>query len=283
MIAMQAQAIGTRRFMRRPATDVAPRRVSGQASEDSPTSFESSVPQGWAIYRAVTREDLLASYHFMCRIREGLGYPRPALTPVWAGATGTRREVATFLAKSWPDVVGTASLIVDSWDSPLPAERTFPEVCSLRRRGSFLCEVTHRAMVPAYHRTPVPDDLLRCCVAHGLFVGCTDLLVVAKPWERERFLRFGFDQASPIRSSGGAVPESTALLRLDMSSLVGGGASPSRLRRFYLQQNPYRRYVKAWSHAAEKGLRVSACVAGRAPVNAALTTAGSGPPRMLCA
>ena len=237
-------------------------RLAGPAPE-SPAGLLTDSPPGYSIYRAVSRDDLMAAYSFLCRSRERLGYPRPTRTSGWAGAAGGKREVATFLAKSWPDVVGTATLVVDSWGRAIPADRAFPEIGSLREQGRFLCEATHRAMVPAYYRTPAPHDLLRCCVAHGLFVGCTDLVVAARPWETERFAALGFDRVSPIRCSGGAVPEPRVLVRLDLTALHQEGLAPGLpadtegtfLRRHYVRGNPFRQYVQRWASLAEQGLR----------------------------
>jgi hypothetical protein len=207
----------------------------------------------------------METYKFLCAARVGLGYPAPPVSAVMAGA-GAAREMVTFQAKAWPKVVGCATLVVDSQEPILSADRAFPEVGALRRSGRLLCELTNRALVPAYYRTGVPDGLLQCCVAHALFVGCTDVVSVVPPWERDGFARLGFRPMGPIRSSGGAIPEPAALVRLDLRPLRGENLDqPSAdrpdcafLRLFYLDRNPFREHVRGWATASDEALRAAA-------------------------
>jgi len=234
-------------------------RLMPRSSHET-TVRQDDTPAGFSIHRAVTHEDLLAAFQFLGRSRRRLGYPRPALTALWAGSADPRRESAVFVCKSWPEVVGAAALVVDSPGEYLAAEKAFPEVQALRDRGRLVCEIAHRAMVPAYYRTPAPHDLLRCCVAHGLFVGCTDLIVAARMWETERFLGLGFERISPVRCSGGAVPEPRVLIRLDLASLHQGGLAPGLptdtehafLRWHFVGGNPYGQYVRSWARLADE-------------------------------
>jgi ribosomal protein S18 acetylase RimI-like enzyme len=215
------------------------------------------VPQGAGIRRALCQEELLAAYRFVCKIRVSLGYPAPRPGVLWADPADGPRDLATFIAKDWPGLVAATSFVLDCPDCPLPADKVFPELADLRRYGRLLAELTNRVAVAGFYRTNVPNDLLRCCVAHGQFVGCSDLLAVARPWEQPAFEALGFERISPVRSSGGAVPEPVILVRLDLPSLQNACAGPDNsmppaedahlLWRFYCQANPYLRHVKGWA------------------------------------
>ncbi len=219
------------------------------------TVFDEDKPAvpGVCIRRAIGRAEVLEAYQFLCRSRMALGYPQPEASDFTDFGSG-RRETATFIARAWPDVVGTASLLVDSLDEQLPAARTFPELEPLCREGRLVGEVTHRAVLPEYCPPGVPRELLRCCVAHGLFVGCSDVVVVLKPWEGRLFDGLGFERMGTVRSSGGQVPEPVVLERLDLRMLQGEGEAPqglgddkmSILHGLYLGGNPYRKHVRAW-------------------------------------
>ena len=258
MIAMQAPEIGIRQALRRPKTDSI---LRDDAPLQEPRFGQDLVEDGtlgYVVYRAVRPEDLRAACAFISGMRSRLGYPRPAMVSGEATATQGPPQTALFLAKSWPDIVGTSALAVGTPGAPLPAERTFPEIRSLSEQG-FLCELIHRAMVPAYHRTSLAEDFLRCCVAQALLVGCTDMIMVVKPWERQRLATYGFTQVGPVRSSGGAVPEPSALVRLELTWLEGGRSQPrwpdqadaGALWRLYYCENPYRRHVAAWASQAD--------------------------------
>jgi ribosomal protein S18 acetylase RimI-like enzyme len=172
--------------------------------------------------------------------------------------------MATFVAKDWPGLVAATSFVLDCQQCLLPADNVFPELADLRRAGRLLAELTNRLAVAGFYRTNVPNDLLRCCVAHGQFVGCSDLLTVSRPWEQTAFEALGFERISPVRSSGGAVPEAVILMRLDMPALQDAGAGPetsmppvadmSLLRRFYFEDNPYLPHVRGWAALVEKEL-----------------------------
>jgi hypothetical protein len=228
------------------------------------TSREGAFPavpalNGACIRRAVCQKDLVAAYRFVRKSRVALGYPAPEPAILWPDPADGPREIATFVAKAWPDVVGTTSLLLDSQDQQLPADIVFPELGEVRQPGRLVAELTNRATVPAYFRTNAPNDLIRCCVAHGQFVGCSDLLAVIRPWEQAGFVALGFRQVGPVRSSGGAVPEPVALARLDLLSLQADGGTPrldgtdlSLLWQFYLKANPYIEHVKAWAALIEK-------------------------------
>ena len=219
--------------------------------------------EGACIRRAVTQEDLVDAYRFLCGIRVALGYPAPQASVLWADPAEGVREMATFIARSWPDVVATTTLVLDSTEPELPADRVFPELGELRERGRFVAELTNRATVPAYLRTDVPGALLRCCVAHGLYIGCSDLVAVIRPWEQASFEALGFRRMGSVRSSGGSVPEPVMLARLDLLMLQEGCSltGPSMeagyplLWQFYLKASPYPRHVRAWAALVEQEAR----------------------------
>lgn len=217
---------------------------------------------GACVRRAVRQTELVAAYRFVRKIRVGLGYPAPEPAAIWPDPADGPREIATFVAKSWPDLVAATSLLLDSQDQQLPADIVFPELCDVRRPGRLLAELTNRATVPAYYRTNAPNDLVRCCVAHGQFIGCSDLLAVVRPWEQDVFAALGFRQMGPVRSSGGAVPEPVALMRLDLLSLRDSRPAPrldgtdlSLLWQFYFRANPYIKHVRAWAGLFEAEAR----------------------------
>ena len=228
------------------------------------------VPQGACIRRALCQEDLLAAYRFVRKIRVSLGYPAPRPDVLWPDPADGPRDMATFVAKDWPGLVAATSFVLDSQDGRLPADNVFPELADLRRSGRLLAELTNRVAVAGFYRTNVPNDLLRCCVAHGQFVGCSDLLSVARPWEQPAFEALGFERISPVRSSGGAVPEPVLLVRLDLAALQNAGAGVedsipraadlTLLLRFYFDANPYLPHVKGWAALVEDQMRAGRIV-----------------------
>lgn len=249
-------------------TQSAPRSVAKRlaaATHHDAASPEILAPKGVCIRRAVCQEDLLAAYGFVRRMKVSLGYPVPRPEVIWFDPADGPRDIATFVAKAWPGVVATTTFTLDCQDLRLPADNVFPELEELRAGGRFVAELTNRAAVPEYYRTNVPNDLLRCCVAHGQFVGCSDLLAVVRPWEQSGCEALGFRRISQIRSSGGPVPEPVTLMRLDMLSLQQGGAGVDHsaqpaadvllLRRFYFAANPYVSYVKGWAALIDAELR----------------------------
>lgn len=220
-------------------------------------------PEGACIRRAVSQNDLLAAYLFSRKTRTSLGYPPPAPDEIWPGRDDDAQGRATFFAKAWPGVVASTGLVLDGADWTLPADRVFPEVRDIRGDGRVLAEVVNRLTQPAYYKTVVPGELLRCSVAHGIFVGCTDILAVLRPWEASSCEALGFVQMGAVRSSGGAVPEPVVLTRLDLAAVrracpaaakLSGAAAPS-LWRFYFAENPYARLVKGWAALVEEQMR----------------------------
>ena len=266
---------------RRSATRSSPPPEDGASRQDlrRPTPSE-----GCCIRRAISREELLAAYRFLCTMRTSLGYPRPPLSVIGLGAAGGR-EIAVFAAKAWPEVVATATLLVGPARAGVPADRTFREVGELRESARLVGEVTNRAIVPAYGPGPVARELVRCCVAHGLLAGCTDLVSVIRPWEQEQFGSMGFERLGPIRSSGGPIPEPVALARLDLLSLRAGvptgpvaglGATDAELYRLYVGGNPYRALVARWAAQVEEA-RSGISSAPRPPLHLPLPVGHEGP------
>lgn len=249
-------------------TQLAPRAVAKRlapAGHRDCLRPEVVIPQGACIRRAVCQEDLLAAYKFVCKMKVNLGYPAPGPEVIWSDPTDDPRDIATFVAKAWPGIVATTTFILDCQYLPLPADRVFPELQELRSDGRFISELTNRSAVPQYYRSNVPNDLLRCSVAHGQFVGCSDLLTVVRPWEQTKYEALGFRRIGPVRSSGSAVPEPVALMRLDLLALQQGGAGTGvstqpmedlrLLWRFYFAANPYVSHIQGWASLVDAELR----------------------------
>ncbi len=246
------------------APRVVARRLVPACHRDIPRP-EAFTPQGACIRRAVCQEDLLAAYKFVRKMKVSLGYPVPGPEVIWFDPADGPSDIATFMAKAWPGVVATTTFALDCQGLPLPADRVFPELQELRSGGRFVAELTNRSTVPEYYRSNVPNDLLRCCVAHGQFVGCSDLLAVVRPWEQSKYEALGFRRIGPVRSSGSAVPEPVILVRLDLLAIqrggVGGDGSTQRmddlplLWRFYVATNPYVNYIKGWASLVDAELR----------------------------
>jgi hypothetical protein len=216
---------------------------------------ERQLAEGVCIRRAVSLADLMDALNFLRRMRKSMGYPSPPTSALMSDGRGGAREIATFVAKSWPEVVAMATLVVDPDDAALPADRVFRgELAELREGGRFLCEVTNRATVPAYYRTDVPSDLVRCCAAHAMFVGSTDLVAVLRPWQLGPYESLGFERIGRMRTLNGAVPEPVMLGRLDLQALSG---APPSLRGFYLRHNPYHRHVRTWATLTRPALQAA--------------------------
>ena len=209
------------------------------------------------VRRAISRKDLTRAYSVLLRVRVALGYPRPPLSAVLSAPDDRPGETATFIAEDWPKTVGLTTVRVAAEGPALPGETAFPELTGLRRSGRLVSELTNRVVVPRYYRTGVPSDLLLCGVGHALMVGCTDVLAAVRPWEQPAMRALGFSRVGAIRSSGGPVPEPTALVRLDLERLREAAGRPAAelLRQFYISENPYLEEVARWAAQADQALR----------------------------
>ena len=254
-------------------TQLDPRVVAGRlasASQRDCPEPEVAIAQGACIRRAVCQKDLLAAYKFVRKMKVSLGYPAPGPDVIWFDPADGPRDMATFIAKAWPGVVATTTFMLDCNYLELPADRVFPELRELRSDGRFFAELTNRVAVPQYYRSNVSNDLLRCCVAHGQFVGCSDLLTVVRPWEQTKYEDLGFKRIGRVRNSGSPVPEPVTLMRLDLLALEQGGAGDDvpahqmgevpRLWRFYFTSNPYVSHVQGWASLVEAELQSGSIV-----------------------
>ena len=218
----------------------------------------SSMPpnaEGACIRRAISAGDIDDARHFIHDMLTMLGYAPAPLT----NTDDTRRDEtqgsATFVARCWPDVVAAATVVTDVYEGSLPADTAFRlELNNLRRWGRLICEVSDRAVLPAYGPTNVPYDLLRGCAAHAIFVKCTDLVTVIRPWEDGKYTALGFRKIAAVQSFSSERPEPVLLVHLDLEKLAADGSTRGEtrcndqafLKRFYICDNPYHAYMRKW-------------------------------------
>jgi len=170
-------------------------------------------------------------------------------------------ETATFVATVDGQVVAVTSVVPDSPDLGLPSDQSFgEELASLRDEGRRLCEISNLAVNPAYRNTPVFFELTRCCLAHAMLTGHTDLFIAISP-EHARFFEevFLFDHVGDPRAY---VPGTDDIVEGKRLNLVGlqqrakardeALAEEAVLTDFFYARNPYHAQVGRWDDQARR-------------------------------
>ena len=228
--------------------------------------LERASVEGVCIRRAISPEEIADVRRFVEDRRTRLGEMARRSEGPWADAYEAIGRTARFAALSWPDVVGSASVVTVADNARLPADVTFClELGVLRKQGRFVCEMTDRAVAPEYHPTNMPNDLLRCCVAQAHFIECTDLVTVIGTWQHDKHVALGFNRISQIQNLSSEMPHPVVLMRLDLENLrdaTSSGADAIERNRtflsnFYLRDNPYHRYVRKWADLADTAMGVA--------------------------
>ena len=170
--------------------------------------------------RATSVEDLLTAYRLVHDAFVEKGYIHRQASGLRMRTFEALPTTATFVAKADGKVVGVQSLAMDDPQLGLPSDQAFQaDLDALRGKGRVLCEATNEAVDPDWRRTSVPTELMRCCFAHALAKGCTDLITTVSPGHVRFYELLGFEQVSEVRSYSAKIEDPVAVVRFDLSAL----------------------------------------------------------------
>jgi len=209
--------------------------------------------------RATNVADLAAAYHLVHEAFVDRGYIRPMQGRLRLRVHEASPNTATFIGRWNGEVVGVQSLIVDSDDLGLPSDRAFGKEIDEYRSGQLrVCEVANQAIASEHRKTGLPTELMRCCFAHALSVGCDELITTVSPGHARFYELLGFERISPIRSFSDEVDDPTVVVGMDLTALgervralaAGRRTVDSFLYAYYIEGNPYHRHVADWRKTA---------------------------------
>ncbi len=212
------------------------------------------------ITRAVSEDELLGAYRLVYDVFREEGYIPPCGSKLRMRVFEALPETATFVAKFGQNVVGVQSLVPDSNDLGLPSDGAFAEeINALRDKGRQVCEATNESVARDYRNTAVATELMRCCFAHAAMISCQDLITAVTPGHARFYSLLGFEEIGPERSYSREVEDPVVLVRMDFDSIgpraaiaeLGQPGDDAFLKRYYLDENPYRHRVSEWAQDAE--------------------------------
>lgn len=219
-----------------------------------------ALPSGVKISRAITSQDLEDAYRMVHDgfVEEGYILPRPFGLRI--RLFEAMPETATFVARVAGKIVAVTSVAIDSPDLGLPSDEAFRyEIDTLRNAGRKVCEGTNWFIDPDYRRTSIMTELMRCCFAHAVAFGCTDMIADLSPTHKSFYELMAFDIIGSQRNSSFEVEDPVVLVNLAITETV---ETVSRLKTeddfdlayvkvFYLDDNPYHDKVIPWAEQAE--------------------------------
>lgn len=221
----------------------------------------SELPAEIRIVRATTLEELHDSYSLVHEVFLDEGYIRPFPGGLRMRPFEALPATATFIAKAGGKIVGVQSLIPDTQGLGVPSDRAFrTELDSLRGDGKLVCEAANETIDTDYRKGAVPTELMRCCFAHALATGCSDLVTAISEGHARFYELMGFERFTPVRSFSEQLNDPVVLVRLDVTAVAQRAANvgdddrndEALLKNYYLDGNPYHRRVGAWSAMAER-------------------------------
>ena len=222
------------------------------------------LPAGVKIYRASTLSDLCEAYRLVYDNFLKLGYILPNSSSMRIRLFEAMPETATFVAKANGKIVGVTSVVIDTPELGLPADKAFkPEIDNLRRKGRIICEGTNWIITPEYRRTPVMTELMRCCFAHAVANHCTDLLADITPTHKSFYELMDFKTIGSERSSSPDLDDPVVLVDLPIAETLENVADLgieddfdlAYVKVFYVDNNPYSNQIDTWASQAEAAFR----------------------------
>ena len=214
---------------------------------------------GVAFARATSIEDLDGAYRLVhdAFVEEGYMHPNP--TGLRMRVYEALPETATFVARYNGEVIGVSGLVTDSADLGLPSDHVFGrEIDALRGRGRVVCEITDQAVSLAWRRTTVAVELMQCMYAHAMAFGCTDLVFAVSPGHAKFYEFIGFTRVGEVRSYSKHIDDPVVLVHgSNVCHRFDGVAADDDdtegfLRKYYVDENRYRQYVRTWQVLAER-------------------------------
>jgi hypothetical protein len=225
------------------------------------TGLFNELPTEVKVHRAITLSDLVQSYTLVHDIFVEKGYIHSLENGIRVRINEALPTFATFVACVDSCVVGVQSLAVDDPEIGLPTDAAFkPEIDRLRQDGYLICEAADEAIVEAYRHTSVPTELMRCIFAQAISLKCNQLIATVSPGHAKFYELLGFEQISPVRSYSHELEDPVVVVRMCLDDLgrrvanirSENGDDEAFLKAYYLDDNPYHRYVGAWSITSEK-------------------------------
>lgn len=212
---------------------------------------------GATIKRACTADQLCQAYRLVHDVFQETGFLKPEPSGLRLRIFETSADTATFIAEKAGVVVGVLSVVGDSPDLGLPSDAAFkPELDALRAKGRRLCEITNQAVAPAYRKSSVPTELMRCALAHELEAGYDDSVATVSPSHHGFYALLGFGRLGAERSYSAKLydPVIALLMCLDQFRQVPEGLSGAArfLHHFATRRNKFLSRVTRWGRQARR-------------------------------
>ncbi|MCK4625962.1 MAG: hypothetical protein KAV00_11670 [Phycisphaerae bacterium] len=214
--------------------------------------------QGAKITRATSIEDFIKAYRLVHDVFVQQGYIHPDETGIRVRPFEALPGTATFIAKVGDEVVGVTSVVVDSPELGLPTDKAFKtEVDGLRGEGRKICEGTNWLVADSHRNSAVMTELMRCSYAHALAFGYSDFVGTVSPGHAKFYNLLGFEQIGDVRSYSRDIEDPVVLVHLRSNERFEGvttasGEAELFLKKYYLDDNPYHRYVGTWQIMSDR-------------------------------
>jgi len=212
------------------------------------------------VTRACTLSDLLEAYRLVYHTFLANGYMEPNGHSIRVRIFEATDDTATFIAKADEEVVGVQSLALDSPDLGLPSDVAFrEELDAMRKPGIRLCEATNEAISPAFRKTAVVTELMRCASAQSFLRKCDLAVTTVSPSHAGFYDLLGFRQIGPVRSYSKDIDDPVVLMWIDLKLLQQKDPTLNEYdhfgRDFLTFTNSYIGKVEAWERQARRCFR----------------------------
>lgn len=213
------------------------------------------------VRRAIAGEDLTRAYELVHDVFVGEGYIDPKPGGIRVRPFEALPEMATFVAEADGQMVGVMSIVPDSPDMGLPADKCFKtELHRLRDAGRKVAEVTNLAVLSAYRRSNAFMELAKPILAQALSAGCDDVFIAISPGHAGFFQDvLQFEPWGERRSYSDEKMDIVQGKRwnlrtlerrlLDCDRLLGDDAC---LHEHFFPGNAYHQYVRPWALMAKR-------------------------------
>lgn len=213
------------------------------------------------VQRATTTDDLHAAYNLVhdTFLEEGRSFPHPS--PQRMRIFQALPNTATFVAKDQNTVVAVVSVVEDTPGLGLPSDNICgQEIQALRRSASRICQIANLAIAPAFRRTAVLTELLRCCFAHLQAIRCQLAITAIKPGHQAFYQLMGFETVSSPLHDPDPDQAPTLLAGINLKKLsadfdnvnIGENSDLATLKHYYLDSNPYPTQIEDWIAEAQQ-------------------------------
>jgi len=224
--------------------------------------------RGAVIKRAVSADELAAAYRLVHDVFVERGRIGPHPTGMRVGLFEALPETATFIAVDAGEVVGVQSITMNNGDLGLPSDQAFQDEIDVLRIGEsaiasgcghIVWEATNQAIAPAYRKSAVATELMRCVFAHAMAIGCDELITAVSPGHARFYELLGFEKTSPVRSNSAEVDDPVVVMRVNVAGLIARAVDANDdsdeatifVKCRCVASNPYREKVRQWEAEAQ--------------------------------